>query len=157
MITRINTRREVLLKHVLLKSAKKKQWHPLYSQSHLLLKTRTKPHQQGHLQLRRALVLQHRLLNHQRIRRYQRRDHFRHHCGRSGHRHDQLQDHRRSHHPRSRQVRGRPGGNGWPAGHCPGDARCEQRQRSLYCPWRPNPGSHPELEELNGKTKEKEK
>ena len=75
-------------------------------------------------------------------------DHLRHHRRRGGHRHGQLQDHRRAHHPRPRQAGGGHGGVRRPAGLRPGDAGAPLLLRRLHPAGRPDPRPHAEPEEL---------
>ena len=75
-------------------------------------------------------------------------DPVRHHRRRGGHRHGQLQDHCRAHHPRPRQAGGGYGGVRRSAGLRPGAAGPPLLRQSLRGPGRPDPRPHAELEKL---------
>ena len=86
-----------------------------------------------------------------RPRRYAGGDHFCHHRGRGGHRHGQLQDHRRPSAAVSRQEGGRYRGDGRPSGQRAGDAGAPGVQCCVHCPGRTDPRAAAQSQELKNK------
>ena len=85
-----------------------------------------------------------------RARRHHGRDHLRHHRRRGRHRHDQQQDHRRAHHPRARQDRGRHGGVRRSARQRAGHAGQPLQRGGLHRPRRAHPRPAAQPEKLRG-------